>query len=85
MKQDNASYKTGVEFAPGVDVEFNKVNDSQDGRRKLWFCCVCIGEEYYETDSYTKKENAISEMLGYLEFVSLNIQTEIDNLKEMLK
>lgn len=85
MKQANPSYKTGVAFAAKVDCEINEVNDPKDGRRKLWLCCVCIGEEYYETDSYVKKEYAISEMLGYLEGLEVLIKTEIENLKGMMK
>ena len=80
MEQDNASYKTGVESAAKVDCEVLQ----EKGTRK-WFCAVSIGEEYYETDSYAKKEYAISEMLGYLDFMDLLIKTEIENLKKMIK
>lgn len=85
MKQDNPSYITGVNLSPKVDCEVSMVNDPKDGRRKWWVGSVCIGDEYYETDQYKSKDCAISEMLGYLEFLEILIKTEIENLKEMLK
>ena len=85
MKQDNPSYITGVNLAPKVDCEVSMVNDDKDKTHKWWVGTVCIGEEYYETDQYKSKDYAISEMLGYLEFLDILIKTEIENLKEMIK
>lgn len=84
MKQDS-SYKTGIELAPNVDCEVSMINDSKDGRHKWWVGTACIGEEYYETDMYKSKEYAVSELIGYLEFLELHIKTEIEYLKEMMK
>ena len=85
MKQDNPSYITGVNLSPKVDCEVSMVNDDKDKRHKWWVGTVCIGEEYYETDQYKSKDYAISEMLGYLEFLEILIKTEIENLKGMMK
>ena len=80
MKQVNPSYKTGKSSAPKVDTE---IHNERTSRLKWWYGCVCIGEEYYETDKYLSKGYAISEMLGYLEGLEVLIKTEIENLKEM--
>lgn len=75
-------YHNGACFSPKVDTE---VLCEKDGRLKYWFCDVCIGEEYFETDRYISKDYAISEMIGYLEGLEVLIKKEIDGLKEMLK
>lgn len=85
MKQDATSHTTGVCFAPKVDCEVSMENDLEDGRRKWWVGTACIGEEYYETDMYKSKEYAVSELIGYLEGLSVLIKKEIENLKGMIK
>lgn len=82
MRQKDPSYKTGKSFAPKVDIE---IHDERAGRLKWWYGCVCIGEEYYETDRYLSKGYAISEMIGYLEGMEVLIKKEIENLKGMMK
>lgn len=82
MEQDNAPYKTGIELAPKVDSE---IHNERTGRLKWWYGCVCIGEEYYETDRYLSKDYAISEMIGYLEGMEVLIKKEIENLKGMME
>ena len=79
---NNASYKTGMCFTPKVDCE---VHDVMEGKRKWWYGCVCIGEEYYEADRYRDKDYALAEMIGYLEGLDVLIKKEIENLKGMMK
>lgn len=79
---ENIPYHNGACFSPIVDTE---VLNEKSGRLKWWYCDVCIGEEYFETDRYISKDYAISEMIGYLEGLEILIKKEIENLRQMLK
>lgn len=56
----------------------------------MWSIGLSIGDEYYETDPYTRKEYALSEAKGYLEgvkaqledalkFIENEMELEVDN------
>ena len=52
----------------------------QDGK---WVGSFDIGDYYYETDPYPKKEGAISELRGCLETLMLKTEQAIDELNEL--
>lgn len=51
--------------------------------RKMEYKCQHLSDMMYGWELGHK--DAISEMLGYLDFMDLQIKTEIENLKEMIK
>ena len=71
-------YELGKGFAPKVDHEIHK-------SRGKWVCSVNIGEEYYESDPCKYKANALSEVLGYLEGIEVQLKAEIEAIKKELE
>jgi hypothetical protein len=67
--------KLGVMYSPNVIFGVGK----QDGK---WVGSFDIGDYYYETDPYTKKEHAISELCGCLEALKLKTEKIINELNE---
>lgn len=65
--------KLGVMCSPKVIFGVGK----QDGK---WVGLFEIGDYYYETDPYSKKESAISELCGCLETLKLNTEHVLDEL-----
>lgn len=71
-------YEYGKGFALIVDHEAYK-------RRGKWVCSISIGDEYYESDPYQYKVNALSEVLGYLEGIDMQIKAEIEAIKKEME
>ena len=67
--------KLGAMFSPNVIFGVGK----RDGK---WVGSFDIGDYYYETDPYSKKEGAISELCGCLETLKLKTEQVIDELNE---
>jgi hypothetical protein len=65
--------KLGVMCSPNVIFGVGE----RDGK---WVGSFDIGDYYYETDPYLKKEGAISELCGCLETVKLRTEQVIDEL-----
>ena len=42
-----------------------------------WYVGLYVGNEYYETDPYARKEYALSEAKGYLEGVKAHIENAL--------
>lgn len=53
------------------------------GRDGEWVGSFDIGDYYYETNPYPKKEGAISELRGCLETLMLKTEQVIDELNEL--
>ena len=73
------SYDLGIGFAPKVD---HMTSNDYYGK---WICSAIIGGEYYESDPCKYKANALSEVLGYLEGVEVQLKTEIEAIKKELE
>jgi hypothetical protein len=72
------SYELGNGFAAKVDHESLL-------RKGKWICSANIGDEYYESDPCKYKANALSEVLGYLEGIEVQIKAEIESIKKELE
>lgn len=79
--------KEYVEYGNIIDIE---VFSSDKGK---WSLGLYVGDNYYETDPYTRKEYALSEAKGYLEgvkaqledalkFIENEMELEVDNEQE---
>lgn len=51
-------------------------------RQGEFFIGVTIGEQYYETDLYSRKDYALCEAKGYLEGVRTQIDGVLDNINK---
>lgn len=71
--------KQGKVFAPYITYAVAKNKES--GK---WLASVCIGEIYYETDPYKKKEGAVSELIGYLDALKEKTEEKINELNDIL-
>lgn len=72
------SYELGKGFAYEVSYYIEK-KDSK------YICCCNIGSDYYESDPCKYKENALSEVLGFLEGFEINLKKEIESIKKELE
>lgn len=72
------SYELGKGFAAKVD----HMTSKDYGK---WICSVSIGEEYYESDPCKYKANALSEVLGYLEGIEVQLKAEIEAIRKELE
>lgn len=72
------SYELGKGFASKVDHIIFK------GSGK-WICSARIGEEYYESEPCKHKANALSEVLGYLEGIEVQLKAEIEAIRKELE
>ena len=79
---DHLAYHNGACSSLKVECE---VTDIKEGNKKFWYGTACVGDEYFETDQYRFKDYAISEMIGYLEGLELQINIELERLRLMLK
>lgn len=71
-------YELGKGFAPKID----HCTFVSHGK----YVCECnIGEEYYESDPCKYKANALSEVLGYLEGIEIQLKAEIEAIKKELE
>ena len=74
------SYELGKGFAPKVDHCIFELERSEK------YVCECnIGNEYYQSDPCKYKANALSEVLGYLEGLEIELKAEIDVIKKELE
>ena len=73
------AYKIGKNFTSKFDAQVR--ND----RRGRWYGLVHIGENYYETDPYLTREGAMSELKGYLEGLTVQMQAFMEYLDGELK
>lgn len=69
------SYELGKGFAPKVD----HICFESGGKN---YCECNIGTEYYQSDPCKYKANALSEVLGYLEGIEVQIKTEIEAIRK---
>ena len=72
------SYELGKGFAPKID----HCTFERDGK----YVCECnIDDYYYESDPCKYKANALSEILGYLEGIEVQLKAEIEAIKKELE
>lgn len=69
--------KLGFKFSPNIIFGVGE----QDGK---WIGSFEIGDYYYETDPYSKKECAILELCGCLMNLKLKAEKVINELNELL-
>lgn len=70
----------GKRFATLVDTQFGQ---SKRGCKKdKWRGSVVIGNNTFWSEYYDKKEYALSELLGYLEGIDVQVQAHIEYLKK---
>ena len=64
-------------FAENIDVEIHR-------KGELYYVCISLGENYYETDPYKNRDYALSEAKGYLEGLKMKICDELLNIERQL-
>lgn len=75
MRNEQKCYNTGKMFAESIDVETHKIGE-------LHYVCISWGDNYYETDRYNNRGQALSEAKGYLHGLAEKLETEIHNLEQ---
>lgn len=71
-------YNAGKMFAEHLDVETCRNGNNYQ-------VSISWGENYYETDPYSKKEYALSEAKGYLDGLEIKLKTALDDIGKQLE
>ena len=75
----NKAYKTGKSFSAPFEVQI------EQNKQGMWYGCVDIGMQYYQTGPYKDKTCVMSELKGYLEGLMVQMQASLKHFDEELK
>jgi len=70
----------GKHYATLVDTKFGQCK--RGCKKDKWSGSVIIGDNTFLSEYYDEKEHAISELLGYLEGIAVQVQAHIEYLKK---
>ena len=76
--KSKSHYNAGRMFAESIDVEVH-------GEGGKYYICISFGETYYETDTYSKRDYALSEAKGYLEGLDLQLENALNDINKQLE
>lgn len=65
-------------FAESIDVEVYRKGEN-------YHVSISWGENYYETDPYSRKDYALSEAKGYLEGLDLQLESALNDINRQLE